>query len=257
MSMLHRHRWVACAVAGRGDSGWLGLGRQRRRGSWPCGDPRHPSRLGGQPSGRDRPRPSPAARSTCASTWPDRIRPAWRRTPPRCRTRRSASYGDYLTPAQAQARFGATSAQIQAVESWLTGAGLTVTGVTSGAGGYVSVTGTVAQASQAFGVSFANYTDPTGQTARAPQSAATVPSSVSGDVLAVSGLDTGPRLDEAGRHTAAAAPNYWVAPPTSTYYGSKIATNEPTANGRPLAVERQRATRRSRSVAPTTCRPRA
>ena len=27
------------------------------------------------------------------------------------------------------------------------------------------------------------------------------------------------------------ATNYWVAPPTSTYYGSKIASNEPTANG--------------------------
>jgi subtilase family serine protease len=144
----------------------------------------------------------------------------------------SASYGDYLTPAQAQSRFGATSAQIKAVESWLSGAGLTVGGVTSGAGGYVSATGTVAQASQAFGVTFANYTDPSGQTARAPQSAATVPSSVAGDVLAVSGLDTGSHQMKPGDTLPPPGPNYWVAPPTSTYYGSKIAYNEPTADGR-------------------------
>jgi subtilase family serine protease len=143
----------------------------------------------------------------------------------------SASYGDYLTPAQAQARFGATSAQIQAIKSWLTGAGLTVTGVTSGAGGYVSVTGTVAEASKAFGVSFANYTDPTGQTARAPVSAATVPTSVSADVLAVSGLDTGKHQMKPGDTLPPPGPNYWVAPPTSYYYGQKIAYNEPPAEG--------------------------
>jgi subtilase family serine protease len=143
----------------------------------------------------------------------------------------SASYGDYLTPAQAQARFGATSAQIQAVQSWMTGAGLTVTGVTSGAGAYVSVTGTVAEASQAFGVSFANYIDPTGRTARA-RVRRTVPSSVSADVLAVSGLDTGSHEMKPGDTLPPPPPNYWVAPPTSTYYGSKIATNEPTAGGR-------------------------
>ena len=31
-------------------------------------------------------------------------------------------YGHYLTPAQAQARFGTTSAEVDAVKSWLTGA---------------------------------------------------------------------------------------------------------------------------------------
>ena len=36
----------------------------------------------------------------------------------------SSSYGDYLTAAQVQQRFGATSAQIAAVKSWLTSNGL-------------------------------------------------------------------------------------------------------------------------------------
>jgi subtilase family serine protease len=143
----------------------------------------------------------------------------------------SASYGNYLTPAQVQARFGATSAQVDAVKSWLTSNGLSVTGVTSGIGGYVSVTGTVAQASQAFGVSFANYTDPTGQTARAPQSVATVPSSVAGDVLAVSGLDTAHHYLKPQDQLPPPPQNYWVAPPTSSYYGQLTANNEPTAQG--------------------------
>ena len=143
----------------------------------------------------------------------------------------SASYGNYLTPDQVQARFGATSAQVDAVKSWLTSNGLSVTGVTSGFGGYVSVTGTVAQASQAFGVGFANYTDPTGQTARAPKAAATVPSSVAGDVLAVSGLDTASHQMKPGDQLPPPPPNYWVAPPTSGFYGQNIAFNEPTADG--------------------------
>ena len=143
----------------------------------------------------------------------------------------NASYGDYLTAAQAGARFGATSAQVDAVKSWLTGNGLTVTGVTDGFGSYVSVTGTVAQASQAFGVSFANYTDPSGQMARAPRSAATVPSSVAADVLAVSGLDTASHLMKPQDKLPPPGPNNWVAPPTSSYYGQKVATNEPQADG--------------------------
>jgi subtilase family serine protease len=39
----------------------------------------------------------------------------------------NALYGHYLTPAQVKAEFGPTAAQVSAVQSWLTGAGLTVT----------------------------------------------------------------------------------------------------------------------------------
>jgi subtilase family serine protease len=143
----------------------------------------------------------------------------------------NANYGNYLTPAQAQARFAATNTQVDAVKSWLTSQGLTVTGVTSGFGGYVSVTGTLAQAGQAFGVSFANYTDPSGHTARAPQSAATVPSSIAGDVLAVSGLDTGNHQMKPQDQLPPPGPNYWVAPPVSRFYGQLTAFNEPPFDG--------------------------
>jgi len=143
----------------------------------------------------------------------------------------NAAYGQYLTAAQVQSRFGATSAQIEAVRSWLTGVGLTVTNVSGGVGADVEVTGTLAEASQAFGVSFADYTDSTGQTARAPESPATVPGSLASAVLAVSGLDTGNHEMKPQDQLPPPGPNYWVAPPTSTYYGSKIAANEPTADG--------------------------
>ncbi len=230
MSMLHRQRWVVCAMASAtilsglvvAGSAVAAPGRAAIPGTHPdwavsrAGQQAPAVTTGGVNlrvylAGQD-----PAGLAAYATAVSDPT---------------SASYGDYLTPAQAQARFGATSAQIQAVESWLSGAGLTVTGVTSGAGGYVSVTGTVAQASQAFGVSFANYTDPSGQTARAPVAAATTPSSVASDVLAVSGLDTGSHEMKPGDTLPPPGPNYWVAPPTSTYYGSKIAYSEPTANG--------------------------
>ncbi len=144
---------------------------------------------------------------------------------------RSSTYRDYLTPAQVQARFGATSAQFQAVESWLRSNGLKVTDVTTGIGAYVAATGTVAQVSKAFAVSFRDYTDPKGKTARAPAADATVPDSVAGDVLAVSGLDSAPHLMKPGDQLPPPGPNYWVAPPTSNYYGQLIANNEPPADG--------------------------
>jgi subtilase family serine protease len=231
MSMLQRHRRVACAVAGAAILGGMvsagsaaaAPGRAAIPGTHPdWAVSRSAKQAPAVTSGAVNLRvylagQNPAGLAAYATAVSDPT---------------SASYGDYLTPAQAQGRFGATSAQVQAVESWLTGAGLTVTGVTSGAGGYVSASGTVAQASQAFGVSFADYTDSAGQTARAPVASATVPSSVASDVLAVSGLDTGSHQMKPGDTLPPPGPNYWVAPPTSTYYGSKIANNEPTANGR-------------------------
>ncbi len=58
----------------------------------------------------------------------------------------NALYGNYLSPAQVQALYGPTSAQVHAIEAWVRSAGLRVTGVKSQVGGYVSVTGSVAAA---------------------------------------------------------------------------------------------------------------
>jgi subtilase family serine protease len=139
-------------------------------------------------------------------------------------------YGRYLTPAQVRSSYGPTSAQIAAVESWVRSAGLTVTGVDSQMAGYVSVTGTVAQARQAFGVSFGMFKAPNGRAYRAPEQAATAPGPVAADVLTISGLDTAPHTMKP-EQLPPPGPNYWVAPPCSAYYGQKIATTEPEAYG--------------------------
>ncbi|HTS97496.1 MAG TPA: S53 family peptidase [Streptosporangiaceae bacterium] len=142
----------------------------------------------------------------------------------------NALYGHYLTPGQVLERYGPTGAQIAAVESWLRSAGLVVTGTDGQMAGYIAVTGSVAAARQAFGVGFGTFKAPDGRAYRAPDQAATAPSSVAGDVLTVSGLDTAPHLMKPGLPPP--GPNYWVAPPCSSYYGQKIATSEPTAYGR-------------------------
>src|ERR1039458_731927 len=87
---------------------------------------------------------------------------------------KSPSYQHYLTPGQVAARFAPTAAEVSAVRSWLTSAGLTVTAVETGtpAGAYIGVSGSVAAASQAFGVTFGTFRAPGGQPARAPESAA-------------------------------------------------------------------------------------
>ena len=141
----------------------------------------------------------------------------------------NAMYGHYLAPAQVMAAYGPTSAQVTGVQNWLTGAGLTVTKTEDEVGGYIEVTGSVQQATQAFGVTFGTYKAPSGQSARAPEESATAPADVASAVLTVSGLDT-------AKHQAAPADtlpppgyNYWIAPPCSQYYAQKIAVNEPSA----------------------------
>ena len=140
-------------------------------------------------------------------------------------------YGHYLSPAQVMADYGPTAEQISAVKGWLTGADLTVTGVKAEMGGYVAVTGSVQQASQAFGVTFGMYRGPEGQAARAPEQMATAPAGVAGDVLAVSGLDTASHVMKPEDTLPPPGQNYWIAPPCSQYYGQKIAFGEPSAYG--------------------------
>jgi subtilase family serine protease len=143
----------------------------------------------------------------------------------------NALYGHYLSPAQVMARFGPTAAQVGAVRSWLTGAGLTVTKVSDDVGGYIAVQGSVRVAAQAFGVTFGTFRGPDKKADRAPEQAATAPASVAGDVLTVGGLDTATHNMKPADTLPPPGPNYWVAPPCSQYYGQKIASNEPSAYG--------------------------
>src|SRR3984885_12051840 len=127
----------------------------------------------------------------------------------------SKSYRHFLTAAAVRKEFAPSAAEVASVKSWLTSAGLSVTKT---------------DASKAFGVTFGTYKGPDGASDRAPSTAATAPSSVSSSIIAVSGLDTAksaikPQLPPP-------PPNYWVAKPCSTYYGSAVATNKPKAYGK-------------------------
>ena len=105
-------------------------------------------------------------------------------------------YRHFLTPAQASARFGVSGAEIAAVRSWLTGAGLRVSRLNASgpAGAYLAVHGSLAAAGRAFAVSFGWYRGPHGQVYRAPGQPASVPAMVAGSVLSVTGLDTAPHV---------------------------------------------------------------
>jgi subtilase family serine protease len=169
-------------------------------------------------------------------------------------------YGHYLSASQAQALFAPSAAEAQALVKEFRADGLKIVDVELGFGGFVEVAGTQAQLSAIFGVTFGSFTDPQGQVARAPEQTATLPASIAGDVAAVSGLDSAQHLmtpnDTTGTQQPSKQPsstppdsggvgalppppaNFWVAGPTSDFYGQKIATNEPTAGGahQPWAV---------------------
>jgi subtilase family serine protease len=147
----------------------------------------------------------------------------------------SASYGKYLSAKQADARYGATKAQVDAVTDWLKSAGLEVTGTTRH---YVSVTGDVAAAEKAFGTQLHNYAKGK-KTYRAPAENASVPAALDGAVLTVTGLDNAPHK---ASHSDTLPPPDAVfrnSGPFSSYYGSNTASSLPKAYGKkiPYAVK--------------------
>lgn len=147
----------------------------------------------------------------------------------------SASYGKYLSAKQAQARFGATEAQVAAVTSWLKSAGLKVTGTTAH---YVTVTGDVAAAEKAFGTQLHNYAKGS-KTYRAPAATASVPEGVADAVLTVTGLDSAPHRATHADTLPPPSAVFHNAGPFSSYYGSNVATTLPKAYGQriPYAVK--------------------
>src|SRR5271170_2272169 len=99
----------------------------------------------------------------------------------------SPSYHQWLTPEQFGARFGLSSGDLAKVTAWLTGQGFTITSVARSST-FVTFSGTVAQAQQAFGTTIhnvslngeqhiTNLTDPT------------LPLAIAGVVNAVTGLN--------------------------------------------------------------------
>jgi len=98
----------------------------------------------------------------------------------------SPYYHQYLRPSQVAQYFGASSTEVAAVQAQLGSTGLTV-GQVSSDGMFLTVSGTVAQAEKAFGVTIAGY-QAAGRKFYANTSAPTVSSSISSDVANIVGL---------------------------------------------------------------------
>jgi subtilase family serine protease len=155
----------------------------------------------------------------------------------------SPLYRKFLTSRQELHRFGPSAAQVAAVRSWLTSAGLRVTAVTRH---YVSATGAAPAAQAAFGTRLARFRTRGGAVALAPARPLSVPASVRADVLTVTGLDTAPDVmrpalagQPAAGGTPAQAPSAsYPARPCSAYYGQRAAAGKPKAYGQhvPWAV---------------------
>jgi len=157
----------------------------------------------------------------------------------------NALYHKFLTPAQFQARFGTTAAQVNAVEAWLRSAGLRVVSADSH---QVVASGTAAQTEAAYSTSLHQFSVK-GKSYRAPSSDARVPSSVAADVLTVSGLSSMPTYlapsslistAQAQEQVTGQKPSMTEQPdgsyyigqePCSSYYGQIKDTNAPALNG--------------------------
>jgi subtilase family serine protease len=176
---------------------------------------------------------------------------------------KSASYGKYLSPDAFRARFAPMTADVQAVEKFLTDSGLQVGDVPSN-NHSITATGTLQQVETAFGVDVHKYAF-RGKVLNAPTSALSIPADLAGKVMAVTGVDQSGALTQpanAGSRASddaymraepdapvqaapkpsaslkaktapgAPPPDAFVnAPPCSVYFGEKIATDLPPAFG--------------------------
>ncbi|HWI74914.1 MAG TPA: S53 family peptidase [Baekduia sp.] len=176
---------------------------------------------------------------------------------------KSANYGQYLSPADFRSRFAPTAADVAQVSQFLKDSGLTV-GEIPDNNHSVTASGTLAQVEQAFDVDVHQYAY-RGKLLNAPTSALSVPAALADKVLAVGGVDQSGALtqpahppsrgsdasyghakpnapvvapDKSGAArkqtgTGAPPPDAFVnAPPCSTYFGEKIATDLPPAYGK-------------------------
>jgi subtilase family serine protease len=143
----------------------------------------------------------------------------------------SSEYGKFLTPAQYRAQFSPTKSDASTVARWLSSQGFTVDSNGPSNNKYVQATGTLSQASTAFGTSFAMYRTE-GHTVRSNSAALHVPTSLT-QVEAVVGLDESQTLAHAD--TPSPAPGgFRNAGPCSAYWGQKTVTNTDTPDGTTL-----------------------
>src|SRR5580698_2505401 len=139
----------------------------------------------------------------------------------------SPSYHKYLTPKQFTALYCPSAAQVKAVETFLTQRGIKVTSVSPN-NMRVHGTATTAVMESAFGVAINNYKSPDGTTFYSASSNPSLPSTISGYVTAVMGLDDAVQLQphsmQANAAKVTAAPHAVSAPAPAGFTPQQIAT---------------------------------
>ena len=142
----------------------------------------------------------------------------------------SSHYRKFISRAQYVSRFAPTAAQVSAVTRWLTSSGLSIT-----AAGpdhhYLAVRGSAASVGTAFATRLGKY-EIKGKRVQAPTSNLSVPRSVAGAVLAVTGLT---RFGHMMKPADLGAPAAFVnGTPCSSYYGQRYPSDLPKYKGRTL-----------------------
>ncbi|MEA2131108.1 MAG: hypothetical protein QOJ85_3999 [Solirubrobacteraceae bacterium] len=137
-------------------------------------------------------------------------------------------YGHFLSAAQFRARFAPSKADADAVASWLRASGLSVTAIPANRR-FVAVSGTVAQAHRAFGLTIGRVRA-LGSVVNAPLQRARVPGALHRIVAGVRGLDGG---DVAQARSPLPPPAYATSGPCSSYFGEVAAGDAPGALGQP------------------------
>lgn len=149
-----------------------------------------------------------------------------------------AGYRQFLSGAEAAARFGPAAGEVGAVSSWLSRAGLRVTDVD---GEYLEGVGTVGEMEAAYGVTLRTYSEG-GDVAVAPEADPAVPAGVAPDIAAITGLTSVSQRMYAEHVTAASAARdlRWgqgaptgplIPSPCSAYYGQAIDSTDPAFEG--------------------------
>jgi kumamolisin len=128
----------------------------------------------------------------------------------------SPNYHRYVTPAQFAQQFGASSSEVAAVRSYLSGYGLHV-GTLSKGHVLLHVSGLTSEISHAFNAPVATVRRSDGMLAAQFQTTATLPASMAGDVASVTGLSS-------------------VVPPSTTSLLSHALSNVATAGSCPAAA---------------------
>jgi subtilase family serine protease len=144
----------------------------------------------------------------------------------------SSAYQRFLTPRQFVARFAPSAGQAAAVRRFARAGGFSTSTPVNRA--YVELRGTVGQAERLFNTRLDRFRAD-GRLVHAPVVAPSLPARLGRLVTGIDGLDTGARAHPMASSAPAAFVN---APPCSSYWGEKQATDRPAFDGsvRPYAT---------------------